>query len=278
MKPASAFISYSHRDERLINDLTDHLATLRRQSLIDDWRDRKIVAGMDWESAIDDRLETADLILLGISPFFIASDYCQGRELTRALERHRAGQARVIPVLLRPVDWEGSPVGALQALPKNAKPVTEWRNRHQAFREIVRGIREALSGEAHAIGSRSDGSSVPAEERYFLNHTSFLRPEKQGDFRARTGVNVDHHDIRVIIDADDESDLDAVDRVEYLLHHGYPEPIRVRTRRDRTDKFLLKELANGEYLLKARVYLSGRPEPLLLYRYITLWSSGPELP
>jgi transcription initiation factor IIF auxiliary subunit len=69
--------------------------------------------------------------------------------------------------------------------------------------------------------------------------------------------------------------LDRIDRVEYVLHEAYPNPIQVRTRRD--DRFLLKEVANGEYVLLARVFISGRSQPLVLQRFITLWKEGPRI-
>jgi len=110
---------------------------------------------------------------------------------------------------------------------------------------------------------------------FFLNHTSFLRREKQEEFRKFTGVNMDHYDIRVIVDSYYQGALERIDCVEYILHHAYPQPIQYR--RNPEDKFLLKELANGEYVLMARVFLKDRKEPILLQRYITLWETGPVL-
>jgi hypothetical protein len=197
-----------------------------------------------------------------------------------ALRRHAAGKARIIPVILRPAEWESSDLGGLQALPTNAKPVTSWKDRHQAFRDIARGVRAALTrlGSAPATSTNAiegDTSGLA----YFLNHTSFLRADRQAEFRARTGVPLDHYDIRVVLDAEEPDMLDAVARIEYILDSTYPEPVRVRTaERDRRTKFLLKELANGEYLLRATVYLVDDRPPIRLERYVTLWRSGPELP
>lgn len=61
--------------------------------------------------------------------------------MKRAIERHASGDARVIPVILRPVDWTGAFFGKLQALPNNAKPITTWENRDLAFESVVKGIR-----------------------------------------------------------------------------------------------------------------------------------------
>jgi hypothetical protein len=74
----------------------------------------------------------------------LASDYCYELEMRRALTRHDAGEARVIPVILRSVDWQGAPFVRLQALPKDGKPVTSWANEDEAFTDVARGIRSAV--------------------------------------------------------------------------------------------------------------------------------------
>ncbi len=122
------FFSYSHRDQALRDALETHLALLVREGAIRSWHDRKIGAGRDWEGEIDRHLESADLVLLLISPDFMASDYCFDREMGRALERHDAGEARVVPVILRPADWQTADFARLQALPRNAKPITARPN------------------------------------------------------------------------------------------------------------------------------------------------------
>jgi tetratricopeptide (TPR) repeat protein len=138
------FYSYAHKDEELRNKLAEHLGSLRRQGYITQWHDRLIQPGTDWAQEIDTHLSTASIILLLISPSFLASDYCYGLELQRALERQAHNEARVIPIILRPVDWKGAPFEKLQALPTDAKPLTTWRNRDQAFLEVTRGLRKVI--------------------------------------------------------------------------------------------------------------------------------------
>jgi hypothetical protein len=46
---------------------------------------------------------------------------------------------------LRPIpDWQGTLFGKLQALPKDAKPITTWQNRDAAFVNVVEGIRQIV--------------------------------------------------------------------------------------------------------------------------------------
>lgn len=140
--PIRLFISYSHRDCKLRDKLVDQLSSLERDGVIHAWHDRMIGAGQEWAGAIDANLETADIILCLVSADFIASSYIFERELSRALERHEAEEACVIPVILRPAEWDATPLAKLQALPENARPVTNWRNRDDAFLSIARGIRK----------------------------------------------------------------------------------------------------------------------------------------
>jgi Effector-associated domain 1/TIR domain/CHAT domain len=144
LEPIEIFISYSHKDDDLRDELVTHLSNLRRQGKISAWHDRAIEAGLEWDTEIKIRLESAQIILLLISPPFMASDYCYDIEMQRAVQRHEQGNARVIPIILRPVDWKDSPISKLQVLPKDAKPVTQWGDRDTAFVDVVQGIRRAV--------------------------------------------------------------------------------------------------------------------------------------
>jgi tetratricopeptide (TPR) repeat protein len=143
MNPIKLFYSYSHKDETLKDKLVTHLAVLKRQGLIEEWNDRQIGAGDEWKGEIDEHLEEADIVLLLVSPDFIASDYCYDIEMTRALARHDGGDARVIPVILkRTPRWTKTPFGKLQALPNDGAPVTgrKWKNQGEALGDIADGI------------------------------------------------------------------------------------------------------------------------------------------
>ena len=142
--PIEVFISFSHKDDDLREELVTHLSNLRRQGKISAWHDRAIEAGEEWEAQIKDKLESARIILLLISASFMASDYCYDIEMERAIARHDAGSARVIPILLRPCDWKGSPFSKLKILPKDGKPVTQWSDRDTAFVNVVQGLRRAV--------------------------------------------------------------------------------------------------------------------------------------
>lgn len=135
------FVSYAHRDEKLRQELEKHLSPLVRSELIATWYDARLGAGTELYPEIKRRLSTADLILLLISPDLINSDFCYRREMRIALQRHAKGQARVVPVILRPVDWLTTPIGKLLATPKNGRPVTTWQRRDDALLDVATSVR-----------------------------------------------------------------------------------------------------------------------------------------
>ena len=152
--PLRVFISYSHKDEKLCSRLSKHLGILRRNGVINAWHDRLIDAGQEWAGAIDEHLNSAAIIVLLVSADFLDSDYCYDKEMSRALARHDAGEAVVIPVILRHVEWKNAPFARLQALPKDGRPVTSWPSQDQAFADIARGIQKVAeklrSVQSHA--------------------------------------------------------------------------------------------------------------------------------
>lgn len=143
------FFSYSHKDEVLRNELEAHLALLKHEGFVDAWHDRRIVAGDELDDAIFSKLEAADIILLLVSSDFINSAYCYSREMARAMERHHAEEARVIPVILRHCDWARAPFGKLMAIPRDGKPVVSWPDRDEALADVAKQVRQAVE----AIGA-----------------------------------------------------------------------------------------------------------------------------
>lgn len=135
------FISYSHEDEQMKHDLDKHLIMLKRSGKVEVWNDRQIIAGQEWDGAIKKEIQEADIILLLISADFNNSEYIWKEELSEAMSRHEQGKARVVPVILRKCEWKDMPYARLQALPKGARPVTDFPDKDDAFTDIASGIR-----------------------------------------------------------------------------------------------------------------------------------------
>jgi len=158
-KKLKVFYCYARRDQELREALECHLSHLKRLYHLETWFDREIRPGQIWKKAIDEQLKRADLILLLISPDFLASDYCYRKEMLYALTRHASGEAKVLPILLRPVHWKDAPFSHIQALPKDALPVTRWPDRDEAFSDIARGIDLVLQ----ELLSRPETATSPTE-------------------------------------------------------------------------------------------------------------------
>lgn len=138
------FFCYTDKDKKLFEKLQNHLKSFIKSGIIESWSHQNISAGTDWETEIIRQLNQAQIILLLVSDSFLASDRCYGQEMKRALERHDMGEARVIPILLRPVYLQYEPFRKLQALPSNGKPVIKWSVKDDAFVNIAEGIADVL--------------------------------------------------------------------------------------------------------------------------------------
>jgi TIR domain len=143
-KSVEVFYSYHAQDEKLQQQLEKHLSILKRKERINTWSFQKLQPGVDRLRVINTHLNAADIVLLLVSPDFLDSDYCYEVEVRRAIERSEANEAIVIPIILRPVDWTGTPFSCLAPLPTGGKPVTTWKNRESAFYDISLGIQEAV--------------------------------------------------------------------------------------------------------------------------------------
>src|SRR6266566_410547 len=140
----NVFLSYAYKDEPWRDELAAYLSNLRWQGIISDWHERNIGLGREWSREIDPDLDTAQIILLLVSPDFVHSEYCYSLEMKHALQKHAARQARVIPIMLRPIiDWEDTPFTGLPTLPTYGTPVTTWPDRQEALLNVVKGIEAA---------------------------------------------------------------------------------------------------------------------------------------
>lgn len=136
------FLSYSRKDAALQDELAAHLTALKLRGVIQDWNDAQVEAGTEWDRAIASYLDSADIILLLLSPDFLASKYSID-EAQRALKLNESGQARVIPVILRPVDFLATPFAKLHFSPSGGKPITLWEDKDKAFLSVARDISRA---------------------------------------------------------------------------------------------------------------------------------------
>lgn len=180
-RPAKIFISYCHADDDCRKRLDIYLAPLKYEGLIATWTDQLIMPGARWADDISKNLNSSDIIILLISADFIASYYCIEVEMKLALERHQRGEARIIPVFIRPADWSKMPFAVLQGLPKGAKPISCWSTPDEAWLEVAQGIRSVTEeiGRELAAPSASGKPPLPSE------HASLMAGMRYAAWRGK---------------------------------------------------------------------------------------------
>ena len=175
--PISLFYSYSHKDEALQGEARDPpepVAGPRGSSATGTTAASKPARSGTGPSARTSR--TPGSSCCWSVPTSSPRGTAGTSRSSRAMERHEAGTARVIPVILRPVDWHTAPFGKLQALPKDVRPVTTWKNRDEAFTDVARGIREA----AMSLAAGTQNSSAPARSSAVVLTKASERPRARG--------------------------------------------------------------------------------------------------
>ncbi|WP_439408522.1 toll/interleukin-1 receptor domain-containing protein [Bradyrhizobium sp. DASA03076] len=243
---ASLFFSYSHADEVLRDQLERQLSLLKRQGVIEVWHDRRIDAGQDFAAEIDRHIETDDIILLLVSSDFLASDYCYDIEMKRAMDRHDAGEAIVIPVILRACDWRGAPFGKLNATPPDGKPITQYPDRDQALLEVAKAVRAAANRVEPPHLTREPLRPSSQARRASTPRSSNLRLAKEFTDRDRDRFK---HESFEYIAKFFENSLDELERRNPGIETGF--------RRVDANRFTAAVYKNGRAISRCTVFIGG---------------------
>ena len=137
------FVSCAEEDTEFLRGLERQLSSLIREGLVKCYNRYGLSPGIEWREKAKEYLHAADIILLLVSPFFVASDYCYREEVVLAMALHKSGKTRVVPIIVRPIEWERLVFGGLASLPIG-EAVSMWpktMNRQT---------------EAEALGERAD--------------------------------------------------------------------------------------------------------------------------
>ena len=189
-QPYQIFTIYAREDAQYLKELRGQLRPLENAGRIKVWSDREINPGVEWEKEIVQHLDTADIILILVSADYYDSAYIHEVEIKYALARHEKGEAKVLPIIVRPVDFSDDPIiSRLQVLPTDSKPVTDrhWQNRDDAWLDVVAGvkrtlgiIREAeLQREQAALAAERQRREEAKQQREVAEHA------RQADLMAR---------------------------------------------------------------------------------------------
>lgn len=197
-------LCYANEDETLMRELEQHLRVLEQQGVMTLWHRGMVAVGADWQQEVRKHLSTASIILLLVSATFLSSEQCH-MQIQQAMERHHTREAQVIPVILKPVLWKGTPFGHLKALPAGGKPVTSsaWGSYDEALTDIVEGVLHAVEERSLPVVTQSSIEALEQAELLeqaiprqtptdvFLCHNSLDKPEvkKIGEALKKRGIH-----------------------------------------------------------------------------------------
>ena len=179
-QPYQIFTIYAREDAQYLKELRGQLRPLENAGRIKVWSDREINPGVEWEKEIVQHLDTADIILILVSADYYDSAYIHEVEIKYALARHEKGEAKVLPIIVRPVDFSDDPIiSRLQVLPTDGRPVTDrhWQNRDDAWLDVVAGVKRTL-GTIREAELQREQADLMARERQ-------AREQREAEQRSR---------------------------------------------------------------------------------------------
>lgn len=205
---SNLFISYSHRDENVVDELEKHFTLLKNEGSLSTWYDNKILPGTNIDKAVFDQLEKSDIFLAILSPDYIASYYCYEREFKRALEKTEAGGFTIIPVIADHCDWKSSPFGQFKALPKDGKAITTWLNPNAAYLNVTEELRRLLKELNNAASKKETGVRPAVTSRNYKIKQDFTAVDVL-NFKEETFKQVLNYFQTAIAEVDSLDDIQA---------------------------------------------------------------------
>ncbi len=147
--PIEIYTVYTETDHRYFSEIDKNVfKVLKSLSYNISCHESEVERSRAWQ--YKSHLQTAKLIFPLISLSFIRSDFWKCDQMMAAINRHRSGDTRIIPVLVHPADaWTETSLGVLEALPTNGKPISKWSNKQEVYNEIEKSIRAILKDLAY---------------------------------------------------------------------------------------------------------------------------------
>lgn len=135
--PVRVFVSYAHDDEGQLDRLDKILDVLEQHHGLASWRDKRLIAGDEWDKEIRYRLEEMDIFLFIASQTSLVRPYIKDPELKRAIERRDAGEVEVVAVKLEPCASDDDPViGKFQRLAPKFKSIVSTKPKSKAWEQV----------------------------------------------------------------------------------------------------------------------------------------------
>jgi len=157
MERPVVFLSYSHRDEQEKEELVAQLKVLHHDG-IELWVDDDIHGGADWEQAISEHIERANVAVLLISASFLTSEFICSSEVPKLLQRRDSGALTIFPIVGKDCAWQSVPwLRSINLRPKSGHPV--WAGDQDATRQYLAEIAGEIAKAAHAsVADRTAGT------------------------------------------------------------------------------------------------------------------------
>ncbi len=175
------FISYSHEDTPLKNQLVTHLKALENQECCRLWVDNRIKPGEEWNEEIEKGLNTAHMIILLLTPDFLASGFIMKKEVPIAMQRRKEENVIVLPVLFRQCAWEtNGAINSLQVWPDGESPLCDMakKKRDNQLAQLVTVIKDTYLTEAPGPPSSSirvSTSKLPVSGEFLIGRKAELK-------------------------------------------------------------------------------------------------------
>lgn len=163
------FISYSHKDAKYLEQLVEHLAYFERNNLIEFWSDKKITPGAQWREEIKRAIECTTVAVLLISPSFLASKFIAENELPPLLHAAEKEGAIILPVIVRPSNFEETELANFQAVNSPSIPVAKMRGYKKdefwakVVRDIIKAVAPQQAVEEMSKSSFDNASPIPKQ-------------------------------------------------------------------------------------------------------------------
>lgn len=195
------FISYSHKDARYLDQLVEHLAYYERNNLIEFWSDKKITAGAQWREEIKLAIEYTKVAVLLISPSFMASKFIAEDELPPLLHAAEKEGAIILPVIVRPSNFEDTELANFQAVNSPSMPVAKMKGyqRDEFWAKVLKDIKKAIVPQQLQSSTSGSQQSTIVQSIQAGDGRSLSTIEQRGHFTEDDFRNVERHSLVVAI-------------------------------------------------------------------------------